>query len=49
MTSNVVALGMQNDTEGCNFNFCFKYHLESVEQSSLLGKVVCKGFIPILT
>lgn len=39
MASN---MGMQNDSEGCSFNFCFKYQLESVEQSNLLGHVFPK-------
>lgn len=36
MARNTVALGMQNDSEGCGFDFCFKYQLESVGQSNLV-------------
>lgn len=37
MTSNTVAQGTHDDREGCNFNFCFAYHLEILGQNNLLG------------
>lgn len=49
MASNMVALGMQNDSEGCSFNFCFKYQFESVGQTKLVVFFLRKGFISFLS